>query len=675
MSLQQLDPNCVVSFEYSKKNEDLLVSALHKNGLPNLVRPGETSDIGYAFVRFEKSDDGNTGAHNKHYQRTSQTISNFHNLITDCNFIKEVTPFYDVETSKKLNELSAQLIFKDFFHLPKDYELLDFNNLTNNPRQSLYFAFFKNYMNWLGILSIVGATFRFFTYSQKFPWEFNSYYCFFLVSWSMLFVAQWIYKKQKYYNAKFNTFLYVSTNSHDLTSKTVDTPVSVMLKKCCFIPIILLFVTVLLLLQFGFFLIEIFITQLYSGPFVSILSLLPTVLNMVCVPLLMKVYNTFFVNKFVSWENGPNEETSKLEKNFIFTFLINYVPLLITLFIYLPFGYQLFPNWNQFSAVRAFKVNASRHQSQFFYFIVTNQLIIFAMDNILPTVLSLVKGKLAKNTKDNKTITMMRDTFKRDVPQWEKLLKGPLSGRQEFDLNANYQKIILQFGFISMFSVVWPLAPLFCYLINTITFKADLWKVLNIYKPSNIALNLFSPHTHHHMHANLKNFFWNKILIIMIGISGTIAMTLTFMYRSCYLPGVGVVTTVSSTWYLNSPLSHHWTTILLVSMVFEHVVLLSFHLVRKIIIASEESTNGCFVPTRVETLSSSDITPITTTKSTELLGDEEKTTNIPTAEKKNNTELVSKSQDKDSKPHATTTTTTTNNLSVVAPGTTGKLAS
>ena len=48
----------------------------------------------------------------------------------------------------------------------------------------------------------------------------------------------------------------------------------------------------------------------------------------------------------------------------------------------------------------------------------------------------------------------------------------------EIGINTNYFKIVIQYGFITLFVVAFPLAPLFAFLNNIIEIRVDAFKVL-----------------------------------------------------------------------------------------------------------------------------------------------------------------------------------------------------
>ena len=202
------------------------------------------------------------------------------------------------------------------------------------------------------------------------------------------------------------------------------------------------------------------------------------------------------------------QQISKVEKNFVLTFFTSYMPLFITLFFYLPLGYKITPELRAIIAewsfmlhipVNGFKANVTdedfiidvkRYRNQFFYFIVTAQVIAAVMQNLLPIatdkILPLLKKKENQNGEDlNKVLTStVKSYFPREVPLWQKVNSYHINGYGEFDVDENFKKLVIQFGFLTIFSIIWPLAPLVCLIFNFFIFKADLWRALKKCMPS-----------------------------------------------------------------------------------------------------------------------------------------------------------------------------------------------
>ncbi|CAI5756644.1 unnamed protein product [Candida verbasci] len=373
---------------------------------------------------------------------------------------------------------------------------------------ALYFEFLKNYIFWLGGLSIFGI----FTYFRKNGHVYSLTYTFINLIWSTFFLGFWR-KKQQYlvnswgvqnchsidqYNEQLNQvnekFETKSTYFHKDNSSGIR-----FIKQLAFIPIALVFTAILVSYQLGCFVIEIFLTDIYDGPGKSLLTLLPTVLICGFIPILTIVYN-FVADFMINLEDHQNQyrkNNSILLKAFVLNFLTSYMPLIITSFVYLPFAHLIQPHLgdirNEISSYvgenrfyykyltklksqKEFQINQKRLDSQFFYFIVTNQVLQLFLKYVLPIIITtgmkfvnttiLKKPQLqTKNDDVNESIWLHNVRLSINLP--------------EYNVDDDFRSIILQYGYLIMFGPVWPLAPLVSIIFNLLIFKLDMFKLLN----------------------------------------------------------------------------------------------------------------------------------------------------------------------------------------------------
>ena len=605
-SLEELDPNCVVIFNNEDHNKSKLLAMFEtfnvENNIPVNLRfeHGHQLKSDYLFIRVDNCDIDV-------YLTTT---------IKELTFVQDILPLYDMDRSKKLNWLFDKTFKQNIKSLPSDDDLKLLNNLTNCPKVSLYFAFFKYYNKWLGYLAIPGI-FTYY-YSNENSWEFNRAFTILNVLWSIAFITSWIYNKQLTYKSLFGSFRSVySIIGLPSGSAPANSVTSRIVMNIMFLPILAIFGIILIAFQFACFLLEIYLTQLYDGPMVSILSLLPTILISVFVPILSLIYNKIFVDKFVLLEKPIAQEKSKLEKNFIIKFCSSYIPLLITLFVYLPLSYLFTPETKLELSSLGFPVkstdyivNTTRHQSQFFYFIVTNSLILLATDNIVPFVLNRLTMKKAKRDQElmkhrSAVEAKLNRHGSKDLEIWNIVNGYQISALGEFDADINFQKLIIQFGYIAMFTTIWPIAPAILFAINIVVLKADYWKVTNVTKPKLIpgimeSITTVDTTRNDITKSQTEMSPWNGMLRIIVWISTLVAPALTIMYRSCYLPGIGStpIVTKEGLWYNYNPIVYNWPTILVLIMITEHIGIALFFILKSRYMALHKPVViGGFVPT------------------------------------------------------------------------------
>ncbi|KAH3903157.1 Ist2p SCDLUD_000771 [Saccharomycodes ludwigii] len=578
----QLDPNYIIAIKTapinvkSSTNETInkIIFAINTEIDPKAqltTRPGINNST--SFIIFVQSS-------------LSDFITKFNDNAVTRTLAANSTSFkvypIDTQTEKKLK---AQYYKKNLGFLKingqnlfflKNSDLAKINEFTNTE-VSLYFYFVQNYICSLIPLSLIGCIVRYI--ANKSNWEFNYFYTGFVFLWSCFTINYWKYNLEPNFNSK------IIAGEKKIVKNELNNTGSndniVFLKKLLFSPIALTFLVCLLCFQLICFFIEIFLTQIYDGKGKMILALLPTVLISVYIPLLTKFYNTVFVGRFVAWENSKDPEKSKIIKNFILVFMSNYGPLLITLFLYLPKGYLLNPELNSIRQFVSkynipviqdyFEVDVNRYRSQYFYFTFTAQIIGIVTTNVLPILLEYIMCRLQGSTiaeldkinrlNDRRESVLLIETRKM-------VLTDNNSAWGSFnptgDINY-YSKFILQFGFIIMFSTIWPLAPMVCLVLNVVMFKCDLWR-------------LFNKCTKLETTANDTNYIsiqpWNEIIYLLFWLSTLVSPALIVMYKYTYLPNVGVKRGdifKRDLWFAESPIIYDWGTIFTATMIFEHI--------------------------------------------------------------------------------------------------------
>lgn len=587
-SIRQFEPNYLISIKYSKKNLTEFVNELSSINLNCITRPSNVPTDILIFTKINSTD--------KFEEQSLFDILSKHD-----NIVNSILPIQHPEKVKQLNFfLDNKILNLSNFLLPiTDPELTQLYDLSlKNPNLILYFSFFKTYINWLFPLSIFGIILR-LIFSSNNGYEFSYIFLITLIFWSILFTANWLYNSKKIYLLKFtndeNSIISYKKNYKNLNT----THSSIILKKLAFIPVALVFTIIVLSFQLLCFFIEIFITQLYDGPLVPIFSLIPTILLSVFVPIITIIYN-IFVKMFVNWENGPTSKDSIVEKNLVLTFLTSYVPLFITLFFYLPFGhnftsdmkYQLNEKVSNYYDIpiinHDFEINIDRFRSQFFYFVVTNQVVATLLGNLVPFILSKIFGKKKPAKDDMKAQNInyiMKTKYANDFTSWDKYLSELSSTFGEFDVDENYKKVLMQFGYLVMFSTIWPLAPAIYLFFNLINYKLDIWRAYKKCRPSSsLAINIKKP--------SIETFddelnLWDQILKLLCWLGILISTIITILYKNCNLPGVGRFNYLEKRedWYQYSILTHtsSWFGIILAALAAEHISFFVFYIVSLLI--------------------------------------------------------------------------------------------
>lgn len=410
---------------------------------------------------------------------------------------------------------------------------------------AMYFAFLKHYILYLIPLSTLGA----FAFSKSRTYSMT--YTIINMICSVLFLVTWRRKERilaNLWGVQGSHKLEVcKSDLQSLNANAKGKPTTVhrkegvrFIKQWAFVPVALLFVAVLFTAQLICFVLEIFLTEIYDGPLKAILKLIPTIGLAVFVPILTIIYNQV-VNRYLSWEqnvSGYSEANSFVAKTFVLNILTGYVPLLITSFVYLPFAHLVQEYLPQIKFTiqsnikeskymlhylanvkrqEDFLMNQDRLNSQFFFFIVTNQLIQlilkFALPLALPKIIAFVKENLGK-----KSIEIIDDDP--EEKKWLSLVRGSLE-LPEYNLHDDFRALSLQFGYLTMFGPVWPMAPLICLIFNVINFKLDTWKLA-----SGKFCRAPLPSRRDTIHP------WDQVLVVLAWMGSVIAPIVTSFYRN-----------------------------------------------------------------------------------------------------------------------------------------------
>jgi len=199
-----------------------------------------------------------------------------------------------------------------------------------------------------------------------------------------------------------------------------------------------------------------------------------------------------------NWENHSRQTSydySLTIKTFTLSALVAYSGLALSAFVYIPFHQQVMTLVhdavfsNSFHKTDGFmetnilkaqsKVNPNRLQDQMFAFTVTNQIINFFVEVVLPVVLRKAHDVKANGFQGKKKRVGFDDQL--DGPREEREFLDNV--RHEVALPAysifgDYNEMATQFGYVAMWSTIWPLAPLMAFLNNWFEARGDAFKIV-----------------------------------------------------------------------------------------------------------------------------------------------------------------------------------------------------
>lgn len=244
-------------------------------------------------------------------------------------------------------------------------------------------------------------------------------------------------------------------------------------------------------LIFSCFAIEIFITEVYNGPFKQYLTFLPTVLLTIFMPALTTIL-TNLAERLTGLENYENEaahHASFVQKIFVINFVTSYMPLFLTAFVYIPFGKVLAPHLDVFQVTvrkltkegkgvktKEFNINPDRLTKQMFYFTVTAQIVNLLLEVFVPYFKRKV-FKVVEKVQDG--ISQSGKVHHQDSPEEAAFLARVRdeASLEVYDVTSDYREMVVQFGYLSLFSVAFPLTACSFLVNNWVEARSDAMKI------------------------------------------------------------------------------------------------------------------------------------------------------------------------------------------------------
>lgn len=244
--------------------------------------------------------------------------------------------------------------------------------------------------------------------------------------------------------------------------------------------------------------IEIFISEVYNGPLKSVLVFLPTVLLTTILPILTGLFTGFAeqLTRFENYETDAAFESAMTQKIFVLNFITSYLPIFLTAFVYVPFGSIVVPyldifsltvrpfaeNEKQLTAPKVgFAINPDRLRKQVIYFTVTAQIVGLGMEVVVPYLKrqGFSKYKQIQSERAAKNGGSPPAASENDPPGETDFLQRVRKEAElsVYDVTADLREMVVQFGYLALFSVIWPLTGLSFLANGWVELRADAVKI------------------------------------------------------------------------------------------------------------------------------------------------------------------------------------------------------
>ena len=202
------------------------------------------------------------------------------------------------------------------------------------------------------------------------------------------------------------------------------------------------------------------------------------------------------LNDYENWETTDAYNFAMTQKVFILNFITSYTPIILTAFVYVPFGSLIVPyldvfqltarpfaeNEKQLATPKAgFTIDPGRLRKQVIYFAVTAQIVNFAMETIVPYLKrrGFHKYQELKSERAAKRGAAAPNAAADDLPEEAEFLARVRNEAEldVYDVSTDLREMVVQFGYLTLFSVVWPVTAVSFLINNWVELRSDAVKI------------------------------------------------------------------------------------------------------------------------------------------------------------------------------------------------------
>ncbi|KAI8933148.1 hypothetical protein NX059_009789 [Plenodomus lindquistii] len=399
---------------------------------------------------------------------------------------KNVTAIFPLHNNPANRALLSHLSTKVFL----DVEDLDRIRDLFGAKIAFYFAFVQTYFRSLAFPCVAGI----------FAWAFLPKYSLFFALvigvWCTVFLEYWKIKQTDLsirWQVRGVGDLKVNRPQFIYETKTVDWAGRVrhhfpkwkrIVRQLVVVPFVLISTLFLGFLIAIVFAIETYISEAYDGPHKFYMEYFPTILLAFFLP-----YATNFLEdiatamtEFENHRTADQHEMSLTQKIFVLNGITNYLPILLTAFVYVPLGSTVIPllegmidaflGGQQRGSIE-FQADPDRLRNEVITLTLTGQ-ISGALEEL---ALPWVKTQIKQWWRDRQAVSTT-DLYEDDPGEARFLRRARRQAlRPPYNVQDDIAEMVIQFGYLALFSPVWPLVPIGFLVNNWFELRSDFLKI------------------------------------------------------------------------------------------------------------------------------------------------------------------------------------------------------
>lgn len=200
------------------------------------------------------------------------------------------------------------------------------------------------------------------------------------------------------------------------------------------------------------------------------------------------------LSEYENYRTKDEFDLAQVSKTFTLSFITSFLPIIVTAYAYVPYGAQLLlvlipPSWRVDDAIQRFRIDPSRLQEEVVYMTMTGQLMNFVEELVVPYARQKCllawrrywRSQALSRLGGGDESRILQKTLAADSPHEAKMLsrlRGECAA-DSYDVAEDIMEMVVQFGYLSLFSPAWPLMPLGFLVNNWVELRGDFFKLSN----------------------------------------------------------------------------------------------------------------------------------------------------------------------------------------------------
>ncbi|EUC46220.1 hypothetical protein COCMIDRAFT_4725 [Bipolaris oryzae ATCC 44560] len=406
---------------------------------------------------------------------------------------ENVTSIFPLHNPRANRALLAHLSTRVFL------DLSDLDQIRNlwGSKVAFYFAFIQTYFRSLAFPCIAGL------FAWAFLPKYSLFFALLIGVWCTVFLEYWKIKQADLairWDVRGVGSLKVDRPQFRYEKEIIDSAGRVqrhfprwkrILRQLLVVPFVIISTVILGVLITCVFFLETFIGEAYDGPHKFYLEYLPTILLAVFLPYVTSLLEDI-ATVLTDYENHRTEDHHQMsltQKIFVLNSITNYLPILLTAFVYVPFGNKVLPLLqsmldavlgSQNKGKTKFHADPDRLRNEVIALTVTGQV----SGAIEELALPWLKEQVKQWWRDRQA-SRAQNQGNMGAPQTpeDPIESGFLRRtrrqalRPSYNVQEDIAEMVIQFGYLALFSPVWPLVPIGFFINNWFELRSDFLKI------------------------------------------------------------------------------------------------------------------------------------------------------------------------------------------------------